>query len=258
MNLARGEHELRPPLAPRRRRVAFGDEAQDPLGERCVGLVRADRVRAPPPGSSSCSSRACAPGRAGRRYPPVLSGSRTIRRRALSRSRDPISLDDPIHHHCRRCPVHRQLAKETRRVYVATGFKKRGMTHGTVASRIRTDLITGRPNPWTEAFDTHRFKPTAATREFVAQGADVTTRIARGVIRSEGRHPDRLRPGEGAAMTVHDHQVAAYRDETGVLHTLDPACRHWAASEIGILPRGPGPAHVAAPGIAPGTGPFTA
>ena len=42
---------------------------------------------APSPGSSSCSSRACAPGRAGRRYPPVLSGSRTIRRRALSRSR---------------------------------------------------------------------------------------------------------------------------------------------------------------------------
>ena len=27
-------------------------------------------------------------------------------------------------------------------------------------------------------------------------------------------------------MTVHGHQVAAYRDETGVLHTLDPACRH--------------------------------
>jgi Rieske Fe-S protein len=133
-------------------------------------------------------------------------------------TQDTITVDD--------VPYIGQLVKETPLVYVATGFKKWGMTHGTAAGRILTDLITGQPNPWTEVFDTHRFKPTAATREFVAPWANVTTQIAEGVIRSEGHHPDRLRPGEGAVMTVHGHKVAAYRDETGVLHTLDPVCRH--------------------------------
>ncbi len=67
-----------------------------------------------------------------------------------------------------------QLARETPHVYVATGFKKWGMTHGTVAGRILADLITGRPNPWAEVFDPGRFKPTAAAKEFVAQGANVS------------------------------------------------------------------------------------
>lgn len=119
-----------------------------------------------------------------------------------------------------------QLAHDTPHVYVATGFKKWGMTHGTVAGRILADLVTGRPNPWAEVFDPLRFKPTASAKEFVAQGANVAIQSVTGLIRSEGHHPDRLRPGEGAVMTVHGHKVAAYRDEAGVLHTLDPACRH--------------------------------
>ena len=35
-----------------------------------------------------------------------------------------------------------------------------------------------------------------------------------------------LRPGEGAILSVHSRKVAAYRDDAGALHTLDPACRH--------------------------------
>jgi glycine/D-amino acid oxidase-like deaminating enzyme/nitrite reductase/ring-hydroxylating ferredoxin subunit len=119
-----------------------------------------------------------------------------------------------------------QLAKETPHVWVATGVKKWGMTHSAVAGRILTDLITGRANPWAEVFDPGRFKPTAAIGEFVAQGANVATQMVEGVFRSEGHHPDRLRPGEGAVMTVHGDKVAAYRDEAGILHTLDPKCMH--------------------------------
>ena len=35
-----------------------------------------------------------------------------------------------------------------------------------------------------------------------------------------------IAPGEGAVVKIDGHKVAAYRDEQGVLHTLDPACRH--------------------------------
>lgn len=119
-----------------------------------------------------------------------------------------------------------QLAHETPHVYVATGFKKWGMTHGTVAGRILADMISGGLNPWTTVFDPARFKPTASAKEFVTQGANVATRMVEGLVRSEGRDRDRLRPGDGAILTIHGHKIAAYRDEAGVLHTLDPACRH--------------------------------
>ena len=41
-------------------------------------------------------------------------------------------------------------------VYVATGDSGMGMTHGTIAGILITDLIAGRPNPWTELYDPSR------------------------------------------------------------------------------------------------------
>jgi glycine/D-amino acid oxidase-like deaminating enzyme len=43
-------------------------------------------------------------------------------------------------------------------VYVGTGFKKWGLSNGTVAAMILTDNIMGRPNPWASAFDSTRLK----------------------------------------------------------------------------------------------------
>ena len=36
-------------------------------------------------------------------------------------------------------------------VYVATGDSGNGMTHGTIAGMLITDLIMGRKNPWADA-----------------------------------------------------------------------------------------------------------
>ena len=41
-------------------------------------------------------------------------------------------------------------------VYLATGDSGMGMTHGTIAGLLLTDLILGRPNPWAELYDPKR------------------------------------------------------------------------------------------------------
>jgi glycine/D-amino acid oxidase-like deaminating enzyme len=41
-------------------------------------------------------------------------------------------------------------------VYVATGDSGMGLTHGTIAGILLTDLISGRPNPWTALYDPSR------------------------------------------------------------------------------------------------------
>ena len=41
-------------------------------------------------------------------------------------------------------------------VYIVTGDSGMGMTHGTIAGMLLTDLICGRENPWAELYDPAR------------------------------------------------------------------------------------------------------
>jgi glycine/D-amino acid oxidase-like deaminating enzyme/nitrite reductase/ring-hydroxylating ferredoxin subunit len=123
------------------------------------------------------------------------------------------------------------IGKLTRRgehIYVATGFAKWGLTKGTLAAMLITDLIVGRKNPWAKLYDAKRLTPTASRRAFLRENGQVALHFVAGRIRHrEGREAiDELGPGEGRIVRVGVTQTAAYRDEDGTLHTLSPACTH--------------------------------
>ena len=46
-------------------------------------------------------------------------------------------------------------------MFIATGDSGKGMTHGTIAGMLLTDLILGRDNPWATLYDPSR-KPLRA------------------------------------------------------------------------------------------------
>ena len=53
--------------------------------------------------------------------------------------------------------LHRpQPADEADNVFIATGDSGMGMTHGTIAGMLLTDLILGRPNAWEKLYDPRR------------------------------------------------------------------------------------------------------
>lgn len=103
-------------------------------------------------------------------------------------------------------PLIGRLTPESEHSYIATGFRKWGMTTGTAAAIILTDVILGRDNPWTEVYDPSRSEP---VEPFPIQ-----------------EEVSRLAPGEGAIIQRGEEKVAAYRDPQGVLYTLNPSCRH--------------------------------
>jgi glycine/D-amino acid oxidase-like deaminating enzyme len=120
-----------------------------------------------------------------------------------------------------------RLSRRAEQVYVATGFRKWGMTNGTAAAVILTDLILGRHNHRTRLFDSQRLKPLASAPAFVKENLAVAKHFI----------GDRLNPGktgeleavaagEGRIMRVDGHKTAVYRDEQGQLHTLSPTCSH--------------------------------
>jgi hypothetical protein len=106
----------------------------------------------------------------------------------------------------------------SRRVYVATGFKKWGMTTGTLAGVLITDAIVGRDNPWAAMFCATRIKPLAEGPRFMSENSRVGVRfVADRILARGGRDIADLAPGEGAIVSSDGQKVAGYRDDTGAL-----------------------------------------
>jgi Rieske Fe-S protein len=121
-------------------------------------------------------------------------------------------------------------------VFIATGDSGMGITHGTIAGILLTDLLTGRPNPWSRLYDPSR-------KTMRAAGA-----YAKEALNMAGQYLDWLTPGEvdsireiengcGAVLRRGLSKVAVYRDEEGRAHELSAVCPHlgcivhWNAAE---------------------------
>src|SRR3954469_22249137 len=120
-----------------------------------------------------------------------------------------------------------RLAPFQKRLWVATGFMKWGLTNGTAAGMILTDLINARPNPWASLFDSTRFKPLASAKELVKDGANfsrhfVGDHLAPPAVCSVGSSA----PGGAGFVRRGAGKVAAYRDEGGTLHAVSAVCTH--------------------------------
>jgi glycine/D-amino acid oxidase-like deaminating enzyme/nitrite reductase/ring-hydroxylating ferredoxin subunit len=110
-------------------------------------------------------------------------------------------------------------------VYVATGGSGNGMTHGTIAGVLITDLIVGRGNPWADLYDPSR-KTLGAIKEFAKENLNVAGQYADLVTPGEIDDVSQLTPGSGAILRRGIAKVAVSRDETGALHERSAFCTH--------------------------------
>lgn len=120
-----------------------------------------------------------------------------------------------------------RITPGSERVWVATGYGKWGMSNGTVAGMILSDLILGRPNHWAEAFDSTRLAPRQSVKEVVSANVDVAKHFVGDRVASL-RAPDAssLAAGEGGIVELNGKTVAAYRDDDGDVHALSATCTH--------------------------------
>lgn len=113
------------------------------------------------------------------------------------------------------------------RVYTATGFKKWGMSNGTVAGMVIADLIAGRHNPWADVYDASRIEPLKSLKGTLAENVTAGKHLIGDRLKMlrSGDAAD-LKPGEGDVVDLDGDHVAAFRDEAGVLHALSAKCTH--------------------------------
>ena len=124
------------------------------------------------------------------------------------------------------------------RTFVATGFKKWGLTNGTAAAQVLTDLIRGRGNPWLEVFDATRIGDAATIKKLVEENLHVARRfVGDRVARLRAGQLAGLQPGEGGVVDAGGHTVGAYREPGGTVHAVSATCTHmgctltWNAAE---------------------------
>ena len=110
-------------------------------------------------------------------------------------------------------------------VFIATGDTGMGMTHGTIAGMLLTDLIVGRDNPWESFYDPSRIRPRAVTT-FLDETANMAAQYVDWLTPGDVAAVDAIAPGAGAVMRQGLTKAAVYRDEQGVIHARSAVCPH--------------------------------
>ena len=140
-----------------------------------------------------------------------------------------------------------QLTPFSRNLYVATGFRKWGLSNGTVAGEILANRLLGRPNPWAKVFDSNRLKPLASGRRFVRENLRSGARLVRDRLsRTETTLPE-LAHGQGPVLEHGGEKVPPTRTTRGRCSRSRPSAPTPGVSSGGT--------HQSALGIAPVTAP---
>lgn len=110
-------------------------------------------------------------------------------------------------------------------VFTVTGDSGVGLTHGTIAGILLTDLIMGRDNPWETLYDPSR-KMVRAAFEFARENVNTAAQYRDWITPGDVSGPDEIKPGSGAVVRDGLSKIAVYKDEAGALHRCSAVCPH--------------------------------
>jgi len=110
-------------------------------------------------------------------------------------------------------------------VFIATGDSGQGITHGTIAGVLLTDLIQRRKNRWEDLYSPSRVTLGAA-KEYAGENINVAGQFADYVTAGDIKSVEELNPGQGAIMREGLSKIAVYRDDRGSIHKRSAVCPH--------------------------------
>ena len=112
-------------------------------------------------------------------------------------------------------------------VYIATGDSGMGLTHGTIAGLMLSEMARGNDHPWAKFYDPSR-KPISgmAGRQFVAENANVAKEYLHDYLFNDAPDVEHLGRDMGTVVRQGLSKVAVYRDKAGELHKCSAVCPH--------------------------------
>lgn len=114
-------------------------------------------------------------------------------------------------------------------VYIVTGDSGHGLTHGTIAGILLTDLILGRENPWTDLYDPSRIN-LRSVGTYLKEVSKSTAPYTDWLVPGDVASIDEIVLGEGAVLRDGLQKIAVYKDISGNVHKFSAACPHLRGS----------------------------
>ncbi|CAI5506739.1 unnamed protein product [Closterium sp. Naga37s-1] len=118
--------------------------------------------------------------------------------------------------------------------YIATGDSGQGMTGGTIAAMIISDLICRCPNPFVEIYSPSRLPP--ISKESLSLAGSVFSHTFQGykdrlpLVGTDGVEMEDLGRGCGAVVRMGVGKAAVFRDKDGRVHAFSATCPHMGCS----------------------------
>ena len=110
-------------------------------------------------------------------------------------------------------------------VFLAAGDSGMGLTHGTTAGLVLTDLIPGRQNPWAELYAPGRL-PVKSSTDYASENVNVARQYADWFTGGDVKTVDDIKAGTGAVVRRGLTKLAVFRDTTSSLHVRSAVCPH--------------------------------
>lgn len=111
-------------------------------------------------------------------------------------------------------------------VFVATGYKKWGMTTSNIAANILADKILGKKNKYENLFKSTRLKPIKNRWEFGEMLKEATNSIIINKFKIPKESIEDVKPGEGKIVKVNGEKLGVYKDENEKIYKIKPYCAH--------------------------------
>jgi len=119
-----------------------------------------------------------------------------------------------------------KYSAKTANWYVATGFRKWGMTSCMAAATVITGMITGAGVPYAEVFSPQRFQLGTAVPEMFKEGVHSAKSLIAQNFSLPKEKVDEIPAGHGGVVQYQGEKVGVYKDESGEPHFVTTRCPH--------------------------------
>lgn len=111
-------------------------------------------------------------------------------------------------------------------MYVATGFKKWGMSTSHVAAQLISDLILKKENEYKDIYKATRLEPTRNIKEFSNVLKESTYSLFLNKVKPANASFDDIGLGQGGVVDFKGNKIGIYKREDGKIFAVKPYCGH--------------------------------
>lgn len=111
-------------------------------------------------------------------------------------------------------------------MYIATGFKKWGMTLSHVAGKIIADKILGKVSEYSKIYTATRLQPVKNIKEFGNILKQSTYSLVLNKTKKALNSLDDISNGNGGIIEYNNDKIGVYKDDSGKIYAVKPICKH--------------------------------